>query len=656
MRAHFCATFSPIMSSFHLLRIQLLIFASALLAAPGLADGNDDLKNMNSQSAVQNVASTNLIEAHLQKLPPHPRLFADAARFTALKTRNDEISRNLVALLRADADKKLTAAPIVYPATGFLMGQMREVQGRVLTLSMIYRLSGERRYFERARQELLQLAALPEWRPGHFLDVGEAALAAGIGLDWLYDELSPDDREHIAQAIVKNALLPSLEVQAGGGSWMNGDFNWNQVCNAGLTVGALAVFERKPKIARRVLERAIQSLPHAAATYAPDGTYPEGPSYWSYGTTFHVLMVEALRSSLGTSFDLEKSPGFLQTTDFMAQVLAPSGEEYNYSDYHGGEARAKSEPVMLWFARENANRDIARAELNNLTELAESLQKTGAAPRLSRFFALGLLWWNPDLPPLHAQSTLPLHWTASGQLPLAVLRSAWNDPRATYLAIKGGTPNTSHGHMDAGSFILEADGVRWALDLGTENYNTMRAAKIDLWNYAQDSSRWTTFRVGPEGHNILRFDGQLQQIDGKAEIRALPAQNGIVGNVVELTPLYRNQVARVQRIVRLLPDRTVSIEDEWTTGERAVEASWQWLTKAEVTRTAQGVVLKQAGESLEIQIQSASAFTLDIEDVSKSQHPQDSPNPGLNRIVIRLSGAPQSTCKLQVRAIPGSVP
>jgi hypothetical protein len=98
-----------------------------------------------------------------------------------------------------------------------------------------------------------------------------------------------------------------------------------------------------------------------------------------------------------------------------------------------------------------------------------------------------------------------LHWTAAGELPIAVMRSAWDDPDATYLAIKGGTPNQSHGHMDVGSFVLEANGVRWALDLGTESYNRMRAAKLDLWNYSQDSSRWTTFRVGPEGHNILRF-------------------------------------------------------------------------------------------------------------------------------------------------------
>jgi hypothetical protein len=474
-----------------------------------------------------------IIDQKVRNLPAHPRLFADAVRLTALKAQNDAVSRQLVALLRHEAERHLTAPSIVYPADGFLFGPMREVQGRILTLAMMYRLSGERRYFERARQELSLLAALPEWRPSHFLDVGEGALAAGVGLDWLYDDLTPDDREKIAGAIARNALSPSLDVRIGGDSWMNGDFNWNSVCNAGLIAGALAVSEREPTLASQVLKRAVESLPFAAATYAPDGTYSEGPSYWSYGTTFQVIAIEALRSALGTGFDLERAPGFPQTTDFVAQMTAPSGQEYNYSDYHGGESRSLSEPVMLWFAREVGNRNPAREELKNLHNQFETLQKTGGKPRLSRQLALELLWWNPNLP-ASTNGELPLHWTAGGHLPLAVMRSAWNDKNATYVAIKGGTPNGSHAHMDVGSFILEANGVRWALDLGTESYNLMRAAKLDLWNYTQESSRWTTFRVGPEGHNILRFGGALQDVSGHAPISALPAKSATKSSFLAL--------------------------------------------------------------------------------------------------------------------------
>ncbi|WP_158552467.1 hypothetical protein [Spirosoma telluris] len=89
--------------------------------------------------------------------------------------------------------------------------------------------------------------------------------------------MTPDERNQITRAIVKNALLPSLEVLEGDRSWVDGDFNWTQVCHAGLTVGALAIAEREPELAKQIINRAIKNLPHAGAVYAPDGAYPEGP-------------------------------------------------------------------------------------------------------------------------------------------------------------------------------------------------------------------------------------------------------------------------------------------------------------------------------------------------------------------------------------------
>ncbi|WP_338869123.1 heparinase II/III family protein [Spirosoma sp. SC4-14] len=591
-------------------------------------------------------------QVQLQHLPDHPRLFANAAQFNKVKNQSDSVSRQLRAYILQTAEQALTAEPIVYPSTGFKFGPMRTVQGRILTLAMSYRLTGDQRFLNRARQELLQLAALPDWAPNHFLDVGEGALAAGIGLDWLYAELTPDERDQIARSIVKNALLPSLDVSEGNGSWVDGDFNWTQVCHGGLTVGALAIAEREPELARQIIDRAIKNLPHAGAVYAPDGAYPEGPSYWSYGTTFHVLLIEALRSALGTSYGLEQFPGFLKTADYNLQMVGPSGLDFSYSDYH---AEIQNEPIMIWFARENHRPDLARQEVADVHELyraAISTAKSSVHP--NRHTPLELLWWEPTLA---ASSTTapPRHWTSQGVLPMAVMRSAWNDPLATFVALKGGTPNHSHAHMDVGSFVLEADGVRWALDLGTESYDKMRAAKLDLWSYAQTSTRWTTFRVGPEGHNILRFDGAYQDITGKGEVKPLPTKKGSMGNSVDLTSLYRNQVTHVQRDLTLNADRSVTIEDQWTTGNKPVDASWQWLTKAAITRTPNGLLLRQDGKSLALLVESPVGTTIDIEDVSAARNMQDSPNPGLSRIVVRLSTPAKTTGYLRVKAVPGSV-
>jgi oligo-alginate lyase len=597
-----------------------------------------------------------LTDEHWKKLPAHPRLYANAARFTKLKTQKDDVSKQLLALLKKEADKAVLAEKIVYPSTGFKFGAMRTVQGRILALALAYRVFGEKRYLERAKAELIQLAELPDWCPSHFLDVGEGALAAGIGLDWLYDELTPAEREKITGAIKNNALLPSLALKTSTNntSWVNGNFNWNPVCHGGLSVAALAIAENEPALAHQIVERAIRYVPMAGEAYAPDGSFPEGPSYWSYGTSFYVILIEALRSGFGTACDLEKLPGFLKTADYNNQMVGATGIDFNYSDYH---VENLNEPIMLWFAREQKRPDLIRDEVTDIGRLYEAPSKDQPGKNVvaSRHLPLEILWWDPSLLKNRSLSPPPLHWTAGGLLPMVVIRSAWDDPNASFIALKGGTPNNSHGHMDAGSFVLEANGVRWALDLGTEDYNKMRAAKLDLWNYSQTSSRWTTFRCGPESHNIPRFNNAYQDISGLGLVRALPDEKGVKGDIADLSSLYRAQVEHMSRTVKMHPDRSISLQDDWKTGPNAVDYVFQWITAAKATLIPEGVLLEQNGTFLKLHVEipnSGLRPEIVIEDVSAPKNPQDSPNPGISRLLIRLKTPANSVGTVKVTAIP----
>ncbi len=42
-----------------------------------------------------------------------------------------------------------------------------------------------------------------------------------------------------------------------------------------MTYGALAIYEDQPELARRVINRAIESVALPMADYGPDGAYPE---------------------------------------------------------------------------------------------------------------------------------------------------------------------------------------------------------------------------------------------------------------------------------------------------------------------------------------------------------------------------------------------
>ncbi len=578
----------------------------------------------------------------------HPRLFASAQRFAQLPRQRDAVSVALRALVLRDAARKLTAPPRHYRNGVQDMDGARAVQGDILALAMAYRLTGERRYASRVRADLLQLSALRDWGNGHFLDVGETALAVAVGYDWIYDQLNAAQRDTIATALAQRALAASLEQAEGPHSWVNGNFNWNPVCHGGLIAAALAIGEREPRLAEQVLARALRNLPLAGAAYSPDGSQPEGTSYWGYGTTFYVLAIEALRGALGSSFGLEAIAGFMKTADFRLQMVGPSGQDFDFSDYH---PHPENQPVMLWFARETGRVDLARDEVRTLAQL----RRGQASVQWSRHSPFELLWWNPAQDTARKRAPRALQWRAGGALPVGVMRSSWTDPMATWLAIKGGTPTYSHAHMDVGSFVLEARGVRWALDLGTEDYDRMRAAGLALWDYTQDSTRWSTFRAGADGHNILRLNGARQRVDGKGDIVALAPDGAQAGFRAELSSLYAPAARQVTRTVRLNADRSVSIEDSWSGASEPLEVAFQWLTRARVSRQGNTLRLEQDGQALALTV-AQDDVSIRVDDVSAPPGLQNSPNPGLRRIVVTTHTGAGEDGTLSLLATPLALP
>lgn len=103
-------------------------------------------------------------------------------------------------------------------------------------------------------------------------------MAAAIGYDWLYDQLSEESRNTIKEAILKKRLEPSLNTKHN--NWLKALHNWDQVCNAGMAYGAMAIYEDQPLIARQIINRAIETIALPMKDYAPDGVYPEGYGYW----------------------------------------------------------------------------------------------------------------------------------------------------------------------------------------------------------------------------------------------------------------------------------------------------------------------------------------------------------------------------------------
>jgi hypothetical protein len=354
-------------------------------------------------------------------------------------------------------------------------------------------MTGDGKYVERARAEMVAVAGFSDWNPSHFLDVTEMTAAMGIGYDWFYGALDEDTRTLVRNAIVSKGLRPGRAAH----SWTKAVHNWNQVCNAGLTVGALAVAESEPALAAELIARAVNTVPLAMHEYGPDGAYPEGVSYWGYGTTFNVMLLAALQSTLGTDFGLTAQPGFLATADYMLHVFGPTGLPFNYSD--AGSREGGLQPAMFWLAGARGDEKLLFTEMQKLEKGRLSHD------RMDPFLAL---WMKPGMG--RSAAAPPLHWVGHGVTPVAMHRTGW-DGGATFVAVKGGSPSTNHAHMDIGSFVMDADGVRWADDLGMQDYNSLETKGVALWSRGQDAARWDVFRLSAGAHNVLTVDGR----DGK---------------------------------------------------------------------------------------------------------------------------------------------
>ena len=581
--------------------------------------------------------------------PEHPRLLATSADWTRLSARlaaEPDLAAYHAALL-ADAERLLTAKPSTYQKTGRrLLSVSRTLVQRVLLLAYAARTTDDDRYVRRAETEMLAATAFPDWNPSHFLDVGEATAALALGYDWLFERLTPDARATIRAALVKHGLQPGLAVIATGKGWPKAKNNWNQVCLGGLTLGALALADDEPELAAQLLAATRANIVHGLAPYAPDGVYPEGPSYWAYGTSYQVLLNAALESALGTDWNLAAVPGFLASAGAYLQTTAPSGRAFNFAD--GGET-VGFEPAVFWFARKLSNPGLLRFERDRLA----TSPNLGVAIRGNRFAPLAALWW-PPAGTADAAPTLPILWTGQGENPITVARSSWTDPRAFYLALKGGAAELNHAHMDAGSFVLEADGVRWAIDLGAQSYESLESKGVDLWNRRQNSHRWAVYRLNNFSHNTLTIDRLLHRVDGHAKLRGFNAATPDTPATVDLTPVFAGQANHVERHFEILPGHQTLITDHLRGLAPGVSVRWQMATRADVSLDGNRATLTQEGRTFTITALAPDAVSLQVEPAAPPANDFNVKNPGVSLVYFTATAPADGTLELRVNLSPGA--
>lgn len=523
-------------------------------------------------------ASLILISALAHAYPQpcgHPRLLLHAGEEEEIRLaiETQQVVAEADSAILAYCDETLNQPPHPRRMAGFRIERMQVPLQRLFYLSYAYRVHGDRRYADRAIEEMLNTAEYEDWNPGHFLDVAEITMGMAIGYDWLYDEMTAEQRRRVASAISRHGLDAS---KIDKDAWFYTAFqNWNQVCNAGLVFGAIAVWDEYRDDAVMILDKCFDSN-YLTLTegYSKEGAYAEGYGYWGYGSAFQILLIAALESAFGSDMGLmDGHDRFFRSGTFMQMMNRPTGLCFDYAD-SGREAAA--EHMLAWLAVKTGDESLLYPEVQKLRKNHFSRMDM---QRLLPFFLISAR--KIDFAKLRVPDGR--FFTTGGLTPLYIYRSGWESEDDTYLGIKAGLISSNHSHCDVGSFVFDADGVTWADDLGLQPYLSLESKGVDLWNRWQNSSRYDVFRIGPFSHNIITVNGHRPDVYQYIDFTRTWCEDAQKGAEMNLKMLYWEDLKDYRRTVILLgeDDAELLVKDELRAGDHPAIVRWNLCTTAQ---------------------------------------------------------------------------
>ena len=571
---------------------------------------------------LENPITVEYLKKNLKKTHPRMILTPSIVRKLRKDVRTNPLVRNYYEAIKLNAAKIQEKPLIKRIITGLrMLSVSRDMLYRINILGIVYNIEKDPKILNRINDELLAVCNFSDWHPSHYLDVAEMSMAVALALDWTYNDLPALTKEKVIDALIEKGIKSSYKDSMW---WINSSNNWNQVCNGGMVAASIAIAEKNPELAVKTLRRSFNGIPYALKQYMPDGIYPEGATYWGYGTGFSCLTSSLLNTSIGTDFGIATYPSFIESAIFRKICVAPSGGYFNFSDC--GDKEGKNGDIVLsWFALQTGNSAFLEKE-----KFFRDPKSMGVLSRLS---GAGLVWLSQYKE--KESQPLPLLWKGNGPNPVVFFRGGEKDPYNYYFGGKGGRASVNHGNMDAGSFVFELNGVRWVVDPGTQGYNELEQAGLNLWSMSQNSQRWTLMTKNNFGHSNLTVDNALFNVNGFAPI--IKYQTGDQPEaIINMNEIYKGHLQSAKRKFTKDTDHSIVIEDNIVTTDSTRLLTWAIMTQAEVIPTENGAILKQDGKQLKLKILSPENVNVSVLMMNPPPLKLDKKIKNFKRVEIRI--------------------
>ena len=510
-----------------------------------------------------------------------------------------------------------------------------DLQLYATSLALAYKLTGDKKYFDYAWPHLKACAEMPDWNPSHHIDVGTLAYGYAIAYDWFYDVMSEEQRRIMEKGAYENVFYTvnrAVEDRNTPYTTVLMTNNHNVFCNAGVMSTVIAFMDVYPEVASKIGADVVRILEPFMDKFAPMGAYYEGPYYSETAINYTVRVFAAMLPVLGTLYGLDKVQGFDKIADFVV-LLQSDVASFNFAD---SKMSLLAIAGMFW----NFNHYGRRGLKDSIAE------KNFKAPPVNTI-SEAILWYNVEDDGECNLDTV-VHYPEEE---IIGMRDAFRDGQ-TFVGIKAGKTVYAHSHLDAGSFIFDAMGRRWAYDFGQDNYNL-------YYKY----NHWDVFRLRAESHNnlVINPDHTPGYILGsEAPVSEFTVGENAVKTVIEKTALYGTErgVEYARRGYLFVDDRSSIVIRDETKLTKEATLMWLMYTDADIEISGNTATLRDKVDTdkyITVEFASNASFEIGYEDAKPMATspviPEQAKNEGFYRLYAKLvaDGDVTVTVKINTR-------
>lgn len=495
---------------------------------------------------------------------------------------------------------------------------------RMRACCMMYKLSDDEQWAQKAWKQLELVANFPDWNEQHFLDTAHIAMGVAIGYDWLYDYLNEEQKQLLVNAVKRYAFDTAMDDYTQNPDrqrtfeWSvpENANNWNLVCNGGIMCAAIAMLD-EPSVseyAQQILDCGMTNILSGISLYSPTGDWEEGLMYWALASKFLGYFIETLDTACGTDYKYSEAEGIEESFNAVLAMTGPAG----VFNYHESTENLSNRHELYWFAHKYKNPSMY-AYLNGIMNVCNA----------------EMLLWNDNA---YKDSTIEYPTDYYGEKNSIVSMRSSSDKDATYAAFHSGSNSVSHSQFDIGQFIIDSQGERFVKDLGKEDYSV---------------SKWLAYRNRAEGHNTLVInpgsgDDQFRAADCQITEHGFGSTSYAISDI---TKAYIDSADSIQRGVKLTDDRSVVVVRDEIKLKKASELYWFAHTDAEITLSddKKSAVLGMNGKYMQARILEGSNAEFEIMDAKPLPTSPNVPGQSTNnckKLAIHLTGFTQGAIEV----------